>query len=164
MKTTGKNMATLQIIVDRQQSTVFRDDGCNTNVISKLLVDGRRGLVQSHNPAFTISHSANRAAKEASEIMLTTELQTGTHKYRSQWVVVSCRYETMFIMPWHVVNKPRTEYETGNQWIRELVLPDLKDSSSSITGQNLGVNKVTSSLRRTEKKSNKLFISRLQLE
>ncbi len=89
---------------------VLKDDGCNTNVVSREFLKNNSELFEVFQRHVELMHSEDNTVETASEVLLGAELRIGTHVYSSNWVVESCRYDVLLGMPWHVANNPKIEY------------------------------------------------------
>lgn len=141
-----------------RQVVVLKDDGCNTNVISKSFVDANRHLLDVRLSPATINHSNKNSVEETNEIVIDAEVEIGSHKYRSNWIVSDCRYDVLLGMPWHNDVCPRMNYETGELNVKTSALPLHKDSSRAITVSNMGIKKFRSLLRKKKHNSEDFMV------
>lgn len=140
-----------------KEVTALKDDGCNTDVLSKTFADRHRRLLNIQKASFTINHSNKDSAEVDNELVLGTKFQLEDHVYRSNWVVANCQYDVMLGMPWHVKCKPAVNYDTGKPKAGNITLPSSRDSNKCINVQNLGVMKFRSFLRK-KKNNNENFV------
>lgn len=141
-----------------QQVTILKDDGCNTNVISKSFLNRYRNLFQTKKASFTINHSNKGSVEEANEILVDEEIQIGNHQYKTSWIVANCRYDVMLGMPWHVENNPRVDYDSGKIWVGNTELPSAREFAHVIQVQNIGVKKFRSLLKKKWKSHDALAL------
>lgn len=97
-----ENLKTLCGTVVGQQVVVLKDDGCNTNVMSTSFVNKNLHLVNIKGTSVTINHSNREVTEDVNEIVVDAEIQMGSHKYKSSWIVADCRFDVLLGMPWRV--------------------------------------------------------------
>lgn len=131
-----------------RQATILKDDGCNTNVMSKTFVQMYRHLLDVRPTTATINHSSKHVKEESGEMVVGAEVEIGPHQYTSNWVVADCRYDIMLGMPWHVENDLKINYRTGKLSANGVALPTSAEPNRCISEQNLGVKKFRSLLRK----------------
>lgn len=131
-----------------QQVTVLKDDGCNTNVISKSFVKRYCHLLQVRRTSFSIFHSNKQSTEEATHVILDAEIQLGNHVYRSNWIVAGCRYDILLGMPWHIQCVPSVDYKLGTVKVGESELPTFRCTDRTTEVHNIGVKKFRSLTRR----------------
>lgn len=124
-----------------RQVVVLKDDGSNTNVISKSFVDANRDLLYVLPSPANINHSKRNSVEETIEIVIDAEVGIGSHKYRSNWIVSDCRYDILLGMPWHHNAYRRINYETGELKGGTYMLTLHKALSRAIAVSNIGVKK-----------------------
>lgn len=144
------------------QVSILKDDGCNTNVISKSYVNRHRHALNIVKGRFEINHSNKNTTKEANEVVLNTPVQIGSHIYHSNWIVADCRYDILLGMPWNVQCKPKIDYVTGSLRVDGADLPTTRDRGASVKIHNLGVKKFRSLLRKKKKTSDDFVVFRVQ--
>lgn len=93
------DLITLFGTVAGQQVTVLKDDGCNTNVISRTFVNRNRHLFNIKKTSVTIHHSNKKIIEKAEDVIVDAEIEIGSHTYRSNWIVADCRYDILLGMP-----------------------------------------------------------------
>jgi len=123
---------------------VLKDDGCNTNVVSHDFFMNNRKLFSVVKKNVEVRHSKRETVEEASEIILGGTVRIGTHVFKSNWVVASCRYDVLLGMPWHVAHNPKIDYSRRIVKVGADILPlettlDLKEDKVQV--MNLGVKK-----------------------
>ena len=89
---------------------VLKDDGCNTNVVSKGFVKKFQHCLKVVDDNIMVQHSNKDSKERASQIVLNGTLKIGNHSYKSNWVVSNCRYDVVLGMPWHVAHNPNIDY------------------------------------------------------
>lgn len=129
---------------------VLKDDGCNTNVISKDFATRNAHLFDIRDCDIPVSHSKKDTTEVATQIILQGKLRIGGHVYVSNWAVADCRYDVLLGMPWHVEVQPEVDYSGPNVVVQGEVLPKLpqQDCGHNIKVTNLGVKKFRSLLRK----------------
>jgi hypothetical protein len=85
----------------------LKDDGCNTNVVSKKFVQQNAGAFKTMCRNVTVNHSAEDKVEQAIHILLEGKLMIVNHEYVSNFVVANCRYDLLLGMPWHVAQDPK---------------------------------------------------------
>lgn len=78
----------------------LKDDGCNTNVVSKTFLTKYRYLFRVKDTRTVLSPYKVDTTEEASEVVLEAELLLGDTLYRSNCVVADYRYEVLLGMTW----------------------------------------------------------------
>ena len=90
---------------------VLKDDGCNTNVVSHEFFKKNRKFFKWKKCDAEVNHSKLGSVENASEVILGATLSFGKHKYRSNWLVSTCRYDVILGMPWHVASNLQIDYK-----------------------------------------------------
>lgn len=62
-----------------QQVTVLKDDGWNTNVMSRTFLENNRHLLNIKKTALNINNSNNRSVELSSEMMFDNEIEIENH-------------------------------------------------------------------------------------
>lgn len=148
-----KPLIKLKGVPHGKQLAVLKDDGCNTNVISKSFVEANRHLLTLRHEPSLISHSDKDYTETSEEVVVDTEIELGTHSYRSNWIVANCRYDLILGMPWHEATNPSVDYVAKTVTIEGKALPSSLDAVSKVTIGNIGVKKFRSLLRNKKKHS-----------
>ena len=129
---------------------VLKDDGCNTNVVSREFFRKNRGLFNYDKCDVEVKHSDKNSNEKASKVILGATLRIGKHKYKSNWLVANCRYDVLLGMPWHVANNPSIDYK---ERIVTVGSDDIFSENSPICAENkvqvmnLGVKKFRKMLK-----------------
>ena len=89
---------------------VPKEDGCNTNVVSKQCLRKNRKLFKIAKVQSCVNHSQKYTYEESVELIISRTLKLGTHVYTSNWVVAYGRYDVLLGMPWHFAHNPRIDY------------------------------------------------------
>lgn len=129
----------------------LKDEGCNTNVISKEFVKQNRRFLKIRKMHSVISHSDKNSSEWSSEIVIEAELEIGRHKYTSRWVVSNSRYDHLLGMPWHTEKNPQIDLDTQTIRANDVVLPRKSIICPNLIISNLGVKKFCSLLKRKRK-------------
>lgn len=124
---------------------VLKDDGCNTNVVSKRLVKKFRHCFKVVDDDVLVQHSDKDSNERSSQVVLNGTLKIGNHTYTSNWVVANSRYDVLLGMPWPVAHKPTIQYDTGVVKVGDVSLNPYQceecDDSGPVKITNLGVRK-----------------------
>lgn len=131
---------------------VLKDDGCNTNVVSRSLLERHRDSLQVVKGSTVLSHSKKGSTETTNQMIVDAELRLGNHLYRSNFVVGDCRYDVLLGMPWHLQAEPRTDYVKPTVVVDAEKLPLFEQNEdcdpSPIVVSALGVKKFRSMLRK----------------
>ena len=141
---------------------ILKDDGCNTNVVSKDFVQKHSHLFNIEDTAITVTHSKRDSIEMASQVIIRGTICIGSHSYCSNWAVADCRYDVLLGMPWHVATKPNVDYDPPAVSVDGTCLPLEHGSSGlqSIKVSNIGVKKFRALIR---KKGNRKDFQVIQL-
>ena len=137
---------------------VLKDDGCNTNLVSKKFVEKNRNCFNIKKKKIPIHHSKKGSDEMACEYIANGTLMIGSHTYTSNWVVGDSRYDILLGMPWHVANNPEIDYVNRaiNLEDKSIQLKNhLEDETADISAvkvTNIGVKKFRKLLRKKSKK------------
>ena len=129
---------------------VLKNDGCNTNVISKEFFNFHADCFDVIEKRVEISHSNRENTEIATQIVVNARLSCEEHVYRSNFTVANCRYDVLLGMPCHVDCKPRIKYEVPQVAVADQCLPMEKDEQCTPRITNMGVKKFRSILRKKE--------------
>lgn len=151
-----KPLITFDGTIGGKKITVLKDDGCNTNVLSKDFVQKHRDLLNIRREDTIISHSDKRYTESSSEIIVDAEIEIGAHRYRSNWVVANCRYDMLLGMPWHEFTNPDTDYIKKTVRVGDILLPISSCCDDQVKVCNIGVKKFRSLLKK--KKTSEDFV------
>lgn len=135
--------------INGKKVEVLKDDGCNTNVISRTFLNRNKALFTLGASAVTISHSRKDSQETIDNFIINTTVTIGSHEYIGNWTVADCWYDVLLGMPWHKEVRPEVDYKKQTVTIDEEVLtavPANRDSPVTIT--NLKVKKFRSMLRK----------------
>lgn len=132
--------------------SALKDDGCNTNVISKDFVDKHPHLFRIEDTNITVIHSKKESREVATQVVMGTGIRIGTQSYRSNWAVADCRYDVLLGMTWNKDTAPKVSYEEPTVCIGEEILPirSADDEHQRVKITNLGVKKFRSLLRKRQ--------------
>lgn len=122
---------------------VLKDDGCNTNVVSRQFVQNNRSLFEIVDKKVQVNHSKKGTKEDASEVILNGTLNLGNHTYTSHWVVADSRYDVLLGMPWHVANNPSIDYENRTVQIGDDAIPvdSTEEDEPKVQVTNMSVKK-----------------------
>lgn len=146
-------LITMPGTLNGRQVTVLKDDGCNTNVISRSFANRFRPFLDIRKSHYVVSHSNQGSTEDTDEMVYDTEVQIGSHRYRSNWVIADCRYDVLLGMPWHVETNPGVSYDPKQLHVGGSVLPLAQDTRGPVKIQNIGVKKFRSLLRKKKASS-----------
>jgi hypothetical protein len=86
---------------------ILKDDGCNTNVVSRKFVERNAEAFKMKSRNVMVNHSADDRVEQATQIVLDGRIKVGNNEYLSNLVVSNCRYDVLLGMPWHVASNPK---------------------------------------------------------
>jgi hypothetical protein len=113
---------------------ILKDDGCNTNVVSKKFVQKNAGAFKTMCRNVTVNHSAEDKVEQATQVLLEGNFKMGNHEYVSNFVVANCRYDVLLGMQWHVAQDPKVSYSAREVHVKDVKIPvDTGDSLGSKT-------------------------------
>ena len=69
---------------------VLKDDGCNTNVVSKEFVNHNPHLFDLRRCNISVTHCKKDSSEHADQLILSRKLCIGSHTYVSNWAVADC--------------------------------------------------------------------------
>ena len=126
----------------------MKDDGCNTNVISKEFFYKHRHMFKAKRVNIKIAHSDKNRTESANWIVKGATLQIGQHVYQSNFAVANCRYDVLLGMPWHSEVIPTVDYGARKVIVGAEQLPLYPGSSEGIEVSALGIKKFRSMLKK----------------
>lgn len=141
-------LITLKGLLNSTLVHILKDDGCNTNVVSRTFLENNRDLFRVKETRTLLSHSKVDTTEEASEVVLDAELRLGGHVYRSNFVVADCRYDVILGMPWHKHSLPIIDYDKPAVIVDDKVLPSSTVCQGDVVVTSLHVKKFRSMLRK----------------
>lgn len=94
-----------------RELVVLKDDGCNTNVVSKEFYKRNASYLNTRKSRMLISRSEKSNTVKVNMIILDTEIKIDEHRYRSNWDIAKCRYDALLGIPWHVDVAPSVSYK-----------------------------------------------------
>lgn len=148
-----KPLIVLEGTINGKNVRMLKDDGCNTNLVSKEFLKRNRRLFKVISTITSIQHSMQGSGERASEMILSGTIQIGSHVYTSNFLVGSCRYDVLLGMPWHVANNPQIDYPNRRVLVGNEDLFGTLDSEKSpevdeIQVTNLSVKKFRQIIRK----------------
>ena len=92
---------------NRIEATILKDDGCNTNVIS-------RDFYHKYATAFNaetiegvkIQHSSRSSSENANTVLKNVNIAICNHRYISDFLVADSRYDIILGTLWHIERSP----------------------------------------------------------
>lgn len=148
-----EELITMYGVLQGQQVTILKEDGCNTNVISRSFVKQYRHLLNVKKACFVISHSSKSITETATNVVIDASIQIGEHVYSSNWVISDCRYDILLGMQWHIHCSPIVDYEQRTVKVGRITLPTIAERNPSIKVNNIGVKKFRSLLGKKHRSS-----------
>jgi Retroviral aspartyl protease len=134
---------------------ILKDDGCNTNVVSRAFVKKHKNLFNVVNKKMIVNHSCEGLNEEVSQVVLNGNLTLGNHRYTSNFVVASCQYDILLGMPWHVTHEPKVSYAARVLRVADKCVPvqreEQVDTEAKI--ENLSVTSFRKLLKRRKHKN-----------
>lgn len=143
--------------------TILKDDGCNTNVLSREFVRRHFHLMKIHKTNLIGQHSNKALSEQATEAVVNAELEMGDHIYRSNWVVAHCCYEVLLGMAWHTETVPEIDYAGKKLKVGGTILQCCSTQSIKPTVTPLGIKKLRSFLRRGNNNFRLYLVSNTQI-
>ena len=130
-------------------ATILKDDGCNTNVISKDFYEKYAKAFQEESlQGVRIQHS-NKGSREDSELVLKNVLiKISKQSYISNFVAAECRYDVILGTPWHVACSPHTDYNNRSVQIGDTLLRSRAHTSDRTAVSSISVKRFRRMLRR----------------
>ena len=130
--------------------SILKDDGCNTDVVSRDFAHRNAHLFDLMQCSIPVSHSKKDTSELATQVIVRRNLQIGTHQYLSNWAVADCRYDVSLGMPWYIQAKPEVDYSLPRITVDGESLPQMpvKVRNGEVQVTNLGVKKFRSLLRK----------------
>ena len=158
-----KPLIVLEGTLNGREAKILKDDGCNTNLVSKEFLAKNRNLFRIANTRTSIQHSKKGLGERASEMILNGKLQIGSHIYNSNFLVGDCRYDVLLGMPWHVANNVKSDYPNHRVLVGKEYIYGITDSYKShsqtercevdeVTVSNISVKKFRKILRKRSKR------------
>lgn len=132
--------------------SILKDDGCNTNVISKDLVRLNKDLFEVRPVNTDVSHSNLDDVDRATGVLKDVEINIEGYLYISNWIIANCRYDVLLKMPWHKQEKAKINNEDMTVDVKgTLFHPEMKYSSMP-TVTNMSIKKVKSMVQKHKQK------------
>ena len=146
----------LEGTINGQKARMLKDDGCNTNLVSKEFLQRNRRLFKVIRTRTSIQHSMQGSGERASEMILNGTIKIGSHVYTSNFLVGSCRYDVLLGMPWHVANNPKIDYPNrrvlvGNKYLYGMIDSEDSPQVDDIKVTNLSVKRFRRMIRKRSK-------------
>lgn len=108
--------------LDGVRVQVLKDDGCNTNIVSKRRVMKFRHCFKIIDEDVTVQHSDQNATERSSHVIFNGALKIGEHTYTYNWVVANSRNDVLLGMLWHVAHRPVVNFKDGTVKVGDLSL------------------------------------------
>lgn len=97
--------------LDGRKVKVLKDDGCNTNVVSRNFFEKNKSSFKWKRCNVEVRHSKQDSVERSSEVIMGATLVIAEHSYKSNWLIANCRYDVLLGMPWHIANNPDINYK-----------------------------------------------------
>lgn len=128
---------------------ILKDDGCNTNVISKRFVRENRKKLKFKEIRTMISHSKEGLDEISRECVFNATVRIGSHCYTSNWIVGDCRYDLLLGMPWHVTCQPKVDYKNREIYVGdEKIRSPIRNDDEGISVTSIGVKEFRKKIRK----------------
>ena len=122
--------------------SILKDDGCNTNVVSRSFYEKHKEKFPSTEETdLIIQHSSQKATEKGKVILKDVCVSVGPHTYRSNFVVADCRYDVLLGMPWHVENEPTVNYKEKTVKLSDCLLAATEEPDIAVKVQSISVKK-----------------------
>jgi Retroviral aspartyl protease len=141
---------------------ILKDDGCNTNVISRTFVKKYKNLFHVVNKKMIVNHSCEGQSEEVTQVVLNGNLTLGNHLYISNFVVASCRYDILLGMPWHVTHEPKISYAARVVRVADKCVPVQREEQVDAEAKIENLN-VTSFRKLLKRRNNKNYFKVYQV-
>lgn len=144
----------LRGLLKRQQVRILKDDGCNTNIISKAFYERHKHAFQVEDVHVVISHSKENTTERATKSVKNATLFIAGIPYTSNWAIASCRYDVLVGMLWHRDMNPKVDYEGRQVTVNNTTLPlETVTQDGEIRITNINAKKFKSFLRKKNESS-----------
>lgn len=158
-------LTVLQGILGGEEVNILKDDGCNTNVISRDFANKHRANLDIRECKLSISHSNKFMDEEANEIVYNTTLKIGGTEYTSNWAISDIHYDVILGMPWHIQVEPNISYGTRTITVDKNILPTKKlEKEPTVSITNIGAKRFRSILRKKKGNAEVFMIQQIQAE
>ena len=137
-----EKLIVLEALLNDIPLRAIKDDGCNTNVISRDFFELHAELFDVVEKNFQVSHSNKESTEVATKIVEQARLVCGTHVYHSNFAVAKCSYDVPLSMPWNVECKPMIRCEVPTVAVADQHLPVEVDDFSGPVILNIGVKEI----------------------
>lgn len=135
------DLMTMRGMLHGREVTILKEDGSNSNVISKDIIKKYVYQLDTRDAEVNISHLKKDTGAKETSVVVGATIQIGDHWYTSHWVVSNLRYDILLGMPWHQEMKPKVNNEQRSISVQKISSPLLthNGSDSEIRVTNLGV-------------------------
>lgn len=144
------DLIVLEGFLDGKRVRVLKDDGCNTNVVSREFFNKNRKNFKWKNCNVEVSHSQKGSVENSSKSIIGATLRIGKHLYKSNWLVANCRYDLLLGMPWHVAHNPCINYDKKIVKVGENELKTDAIEQSGLKVLNLSVKKFRKIMKKND--------------
>lgn len=141
----------------------LKDDGCNTNVISRDFVEKNRHRLTIINQPVTINHSEKDEEETVNEVVINAEIKLGNLTYNSNWAIGNIRYDVILGVPWHEHYNPDIDNDTKQVRIGHETLPLLEEKGTDdrIKISKIGVKKFRNILRKNNRNPDIFYVQNI---
>ena len=133
---------------------VLKDDGCNTNVISREFAKRNEHRLRFVSRKMSVAHSSKNTDEVATRVAVGATLMIGRHEYKSNWIITDARYDVILGMPWHKQCNPTIHYDKRVVEVDGVELPIVPMDEKVPKISNMSVKKFRSLLRKKRHKEN----------
>lgn len=148
----------LKGLMARNEVSVLKDNGCNTNFVSIDFFRKHRKMFTVHKADIVISHSQQDTMDNADMVIRDATVHIGDYAYTSNFAIDSCRYDILLGMPWHVSAQPTIDYKARCVKVNGMYLPlEEMENDDKIRVTNISVKKFRSLLQKRSKRSYQVF-------
>lgn len=85
-----KPLIVLNAILNAEEVGALKDDGWNTNMVSREFLDKNRDKLHIFNTPFTVRHSEKKTVEESIEAIIGGTIRIEAHEYTTNWAVECC--------------------------------------------------------------------------
>lgn len=80
-------------MIHGQQCKILKDDGYNTNIVSRDFIRRNEKYFKIINQKPSIEHSNEDSSEQITGVVVDAIVQIGKHQYQSSWAIFNCRYD-----------------------------------------------------------------------
>ena len=134
---------------------ILKDDGCNTNVISKdFYLKNQKNLPIPQSSDLTMHHSHPKSTESYIQVIPDLSVKIGDHTYQSSFVISQANYPMRLGMPWHKETLPVIDYEASTGEVEGKLLTGTFEDTTHARIQNMSVKRLRGLCRKRRDKHN----------